>query len=99
VTNDEACQVAAAVSRLEDPWAIAEVAEALQRTIPSFDWAHLIRYDGRTLAEELTVPTSTWTIEGDPYRELRLRLGLQIGGRRLQPLAEDDPGSLDSRSN
>ena len=91
--------MAAAVSRLEDPWAITEVAESLQLAIPSFDWVHLIRYDGRTLAEELTVPTSAWTVKGDPYRELRLRLGLQIGGRRLQPLTDNDPGPLHHRSN
>ena len=68
MTNDEARDVADAVSLCGDPWPLTYIAAALSRSFAQFDWPALNGYLGRTLAEELTVPDDSWlTVRcGDP---------------------------------
>lgn len=70
---------------------MTNIAAALKRRFPQFDWAALIRCNDRTLAEELTIPDDSWLVgRGDPYRDLRPLLGLQVAGKLPRPLSDDE---------
>ncbi len=92
MTDDEARDVADAVSLCEDPWPLTYIAAALSRSFAQFDWPALNGYLGRTLAEELTVPDDSWLTDrgGDPYCDLRPLLGLHLASDPPRRLATDE---------
>lgn len=80
MNDSDARSVATALSACQDPFEQTPVVVQLMKQWPQYPWLDWVKCLGRPLRHELTIPNRSWMIDrdGDPYRELRARMGLDF---------------------